>query len=63
MATETSRNRLTELSKSMLVIPALLPVRAPLASQRPEHTVTLRCDWSAVKQVLIGRLSVNTTDL
>ena len=27
--------RLTALSKSMLVIPALLPVRAPLGSQRP----------------------------
>lgn len=31
----TEKHKLTALSKSMLVIPALLPIRAPLGSQRP----------------------------
>lgn len=38
-AKHTEKHKLTALSKSMLVIPALLPIRAPLGSQRPARGI------------------------
>lgn len=41
----TEKHKLTALSKSMLVIPALLPIRAPLGSQRPARGIEAINRW------------------